>query len=395
MCAARIVGPQIALSPAVAAFASDAVRDCEGVVFRASLIRGGIVRVAIEAEIVLVRFLLATEVFGDPDRVGIQQDLVGALAVSILFGPDQVLVLANVAIVARGGGAVASAAIATRDAFMFVGAVLGNDRRLGKTLGGVERESCEEEKDEGQGGAGRRWLLAFPSLRRSLHFDLAPPSHDSERAIPPARACARHVNPSLRIVPEGRMRNRRPNRQDQRTDRQSQVSRDALRGRLRQSPPNREKEVFGSMPRLHASSVTKRLRPTLSAAPAAAVSLVLAILLLGFSALSVNAEGETLTSPVVIRFGLGGMGVAPAGVEKHGTGHHHLVVDADLPVSNLPIPKSDHYRHFGKGQTEVSLDLAPGTHTLQLVLGDHIHMPHDPPVVSERITVTVTETVKK
>ena len=176
MCAARIVGPQIALSPAVAAFASDAVRDCEGVVFRASLIWGRIVRVAIEAEIVLVRFLLATEIFGDPDRVAIQQDFVGALAVSILFGPDQVLVLANVAIVARGGGAVTSAAIATRDAFMFVGAVLGNDRRLGKTLGGVERESCEEEKDERQGGAGRRWLYVSPSLRRSLHFDLAPPS---------------------------------------------------------------------------------------------------------------------------------------------------------------------------------------------------------------------------
>ena len=211
------------------------------------------------------------------------------------------------------------------------------------------------------------------------------------------------------------MSNRRPNRQGQRTDRQSQVSRDALRGRIRQSPQPRN-EVFGSMPRLHASSIANRLRPMLSAAPAAAVSLVLAILILGFSALSVNAEGgiprserpddarvyfispgngETLTSPVVVRFGLGGMGVAPAGVEKHGTGHHHLVIDADLPAPNLPIPKSDHYSHFGKGQTEVSLDLAPGTHTLQLVLGDHIHMPHDPPVVSERITVTVAETVNK
>ena len=147
------------------------------------------------------------------------------------------------------------------------------------------------------------------------------------------------------------------------------------------------------MPRLHASSIANRLRPMLSAAPAAAVSLVLAILILGYFISPGN--GETLTSPVVVRFGLGGMGVAPAGVEKHGTGHHHLVVDADLPVSNLPIPKNDHYRHFGKGQTEVSLELAPGTHTLQLVLGDHLHMPHDPPVVSERITVTVAETVNK
>ena len=100
-------------------------------------------------------------------------------------------------------------------------------------------------------------------------------------------------------------------------------------------------------------------------------------------------DGETTSSPVVVRFGLGGMGVAPAGVEKKHTGHHHLVVDADLPPSNLPIPKSENYRHFGGGQTEVSLDLAPGTHTLQLILGDHLHIPHDPPVVSEKITIKV------
>ena len=102
-------------------------------------------------------------------------------------------------------------------------------------------------------------------------------------------------------------------------------------------------------------------------------------------------DGEETQSPVVVRFGLGGMGVAPAGVEKQHTGHHHLIVDAELPPSNLPIPKSENYRHFGGGQTEVSLDLAPGTHTLQLILGDHLHIPHDPPVVSERITITVVE----
>ena len=83
------------------------------------------------------------------------------------------------------------------------------------------------------------------------------------------------------------------------------------------------------------------------------------------------------------------MGVAPAGVEKKHTGHHHLVVDAELPPANLPIPKSDNYRHFGGGQTEVTLELEPGTHTLQLLLGDHFHVAHDPPVVSEKITITV------
>ena len=102
-------------------------------------------------------------------------------------------------------------------------------------------------------------------------------------------------------------------------------------------------------------------------------------------------DGETVKSPVTVRFGLSGMGVAPAGHDKSGTGHHHLVVDADLPPSDLPIPKSGNYRHFGGGQTEVVLELEPGEHTLQLVLGDHLHIPHDPPVVSERITITVAE----
>ena len=99
--------------------------------------------------------------------------------------------------------------------------------------------------------------------------------------------------------------------------------------------------------------------------------------------------GETVTSPVVVRFGLYEMGVAPAGVVKVGTGHHHLIVDAELPPPDLPIPATDHYRHFGKGQTEVSLELTPGEHTLQLLLADHIHVPHDPPVVSAQITITV------
>lgn len=100
-------------------------------------------------------------------------------------------------------------------------------------------------------------------------------------------------------------------------------------------------------------------------------------------------DAEILTSPIIVRFGLKGMGIAPAGVEKSGTGHHHLIIDAELPPAGLPIPASDHHRHFGKGQTEVSLTLAPGEHTLQLLLGDHFHIPHDPPLSSERISIVI------
>jgi hypothetical protein len=101
------------------------------------------------------------------------------------------------------------------------------------------------------------------------------------------------------------------------------------------------------------------------------------------------ADGETLTSPVTVRFGLRGMGVAPAGVEKPGTGHHHLVIDADAPSLVVPLPADAHNRHFGGGQTEVDLELEPGRHTLQLILGDFRHIPHQPPLQSERIEITV------
>ena len=103
------------------------------------------------------------------------------------------------------------------------------------------------------------------------------------------------------------------------------------------------------------------------------------------------ADGETVTSPVIVRFGLDGMGVAPAGVAMQATGHHHLLIDVDPPSPDLPIPKNDHYRHFGNGQTEVTLELSPGKHTLQLMLGDHMHVPHDPPVVSRKITINVAK----
>jgi hypothetical protein len=101
-------------------------------------------------------------------------------------------------------------------------------------------------------------------------------------------------------------------------------------------------------------------------------------------------DGATLEQTFTVKFGLKGMGVAPAGVAVQNTGHHHLLVDVStLPAMNAPLPMSDQVRHFGAGQTEAELSLAPGTHTLQLLLGDQNHVPHEPPVLSERITVTV------
>ncbi|MGB1220325.1 MAG: DUF4399 domain-containing protein [Alcanivoracaceae bacterium] len=101
------------------------------------------------------------------------------------------------------------------------------------------------------------------------------------------------------------------------------------------------------------------------------------------------ADGATVSSPVKVVFGLSGMGVAPAGTDRAGTGHHHLLIDTGLPPLDQPIPSDANHRHFGGGQTEALVELAPGTHTLQLLLGDMKHVPHNPPVVSETITITV------
>ena len=102
------------------------------------------------------------------------------------------------------------------------------------------------------------------------------------------------------------------------------------------------------------------------------------------------ANGATVTSPFTVRFGLRGMGVAPAGVQAPNTGHHHLLIDVETPPpEGLPLPADEHVRHFGLGQTETELTLPPGQHTLQLVLGDALHIPHQPPVRSEKITITV------
>lgn len=102
------------------------------------------------------------------------------------------------------------------------------------------------------------------------------------------------------------------------------------------------------------------------------------------------ADGEVIMGPVVVKFGLQGMGVAPAGIKYPDSGHHHLLINAEgLPDLNVPIPSDDVHRHFGKGQTESTLELEPGTYTLQILLGDQNHIPHDPPVVSEQITIVV------
>ena len=101
-------------------------------------------------------------------------------------------------------------------------------------------------------------------------------------------------------------------------------------------------------------------------------------------------DGEVINAQrFKIWFGLRHMGVAPAGVDKPNTGHHHLLIDTDLPPFDEPIPNDRNHLHFGGGQTETILELPPGTHTLQLIMGDKDHIPHNPPVYSKKITITV------
>jgi hypothetical protein len=102
-------------------------------------------------------------------------------------------------------------------------------------------------------------------------------------------------------------------------------------------------------------------------------------------------NGETVQGPVTVRFGLKGMGIAPAGVKFDNTGHHHLLVDMDFSELKLdaPMPATDKLLHFGKGQTETTLTLPPGKHTLELVFADFLHQSFDPPLHSKKITITV------
>lgn len=101
------------------------------------------------------------------------------------------------------------------------------------------------------------------------------------------------------------------------------------------------------------------------------------------------ADGAVVKGEVHVVFGLRGLGVAPAGVDRPDTGHHHLIINAPLPPAGQPIPADANHVHFGGGQTETKIELPPGEHTLQLLLGDHLHVPLNPAVVSKRITITV------
>jgi hypothetical protein len=101
-------------------------------------------------------------------------------------------------------------------------------------------------------------------------------------------------------------------------------------------------------------------------------------------------DGAKVKGPVTVVFGLKGMGVAPAGIKFDNTGHHHLLIDSDPPADlSQPLPATEKSVHFGKGQTETTLTLPPGKHTLQLVFGDLLHVPHEPAVISRKITITV------
>ena len=102
-------------------------------------------------------------------------------------------------------------------------------------------------------------------------------------------------------------------------------------------------------------------------------------------------NGAKLHSPVTIKFGLKGMGIAPAGIKFDNTGHHHLLIDTDVSELNLdaPMPATDKIVHFGKGQTETTLTLTPGKHTLQLIFADYLHQSFDPPLISKKITIIV------
>lgn len=101
-------------------------------------------------------------------------------------------------------------------------------------------------------------------------------------------------------------------------------------------------------------------------------------------------DGARVSNPVLVQFGLKDMGIAPAGMKAENTGHHHLLIDTNAPTNMaVPLPATDNVKHFGKGQTQTSLTLTPGKHTLQLLLADQNHVPHDPPVISKRITITV------
>jgi len=101
------------------------------------------------------------------------------------------------------------------------------------------------------------------------------------------------------------------------------------------------------------------------------------------------ADGDTVSNPVRIEFGIEGMSVVKAGDSRPNSGHHHLLIDTGLPALGAPVPADANHIHFGDGSTSTEIMLEPGQHTLCMLLGDHLHIPHDPPLVSKSITITV------
>ena len=101
------------------------------------------------------------------------------------------------------------------------------------------------------------------------------------------------------------------------------------------------------------------------------------------------ADGDTVTNPINIEFGIAGMDVVKAGNNQPNSGHHHLLIDTGLPDLGLPIPANEHHVHFGDGSVSTQISLPPGVHKLQMLLGDHLHIPHNPPLTSAQITITV------
>jgi len=101
------------------------------------------------------------------------------------------------------------------------------------------------------------------------------------------------------------------------------------------------------------------------------------------------ADGATVTNPISIEFGIAGMDVVKAGNKQPNSGHHHLLIDTGLPDLGLPIPANEHHVHFGDGSVSTQISLPPGEHKLQMLLGDHLHIPHNPPLTSAQITITV------
>ena len=102
-------------------------------------------------------------------------------------------------------------------------------------------------------------------------------------------------------------------------------------------------------------------------------------------------DGDRIESPFLIQFGLSGMGIAPAGTDRENTGHHHLLINVNDIDLSKPIPSSSSHIHFGGGQTESLVDLMPGEYSMQLILGDMAHTPHNPPIISQRINITVID----